>query len=98
MIHLQFNVRNPCSKRFHSYKGYSWQVSKHKAIEVELLKTADIVELHLSITHRQSHAGVEFELGLFGYNFAFRFYDSRHWDYILNKWETYEDTDSKTNS
>lgn len=98
MINLQFNIRNPWSKRFHCCKGYSWRVSKHKAIEVELLKTADIVEFNLSVTHRQSHAGVDFELGLFGYNFAFRFYDSRHWDYILNKWETYEDADSKTNS
>lgn len=97
MINLQFNIRNPWSKKFHNYKCYAWQVSKNKAIELEFLGSADIVDIHLSITHRQSHAGIEFELGLLGYNIHFMFYDSRHWDHILNRWETYEDTDSKTN-
>ena len=87
MINLQFNIRNPWSKKFHNYKCYAWQVSKNKAIELELLGSSDIIDIHLSITHRQSHAGIEFELGLLGYNIHFMFYDSRHWDHILNKWE-----------
>lgn len=98
MINLQFNIHNPWSKRFHNYKCYSWQVTKNKAIEIEFLGSSDIIDIHLSITHRRSHAGVELELGLFGYNVHFMFYDSRHWDYENNKWEVYEDTDSKTNS
>lgn len=97
MINLQLNIRNPWAKRFHNYKSYTWQVSKNKAIEIEFLKSADIFDLHLSITHRQSHAGITFELGLLGYNFHFMFYDIRHWDYNLGEWEIYdEESNSKT--
>jgi hypothetical protein len=96
MVNIQLSIRNPWSNKFHNYKCYTWQVSENKAIEIEFLKSADIVDLHLSITHRQSHAGVDFELGLLGYNFHFMFYDIRHWDYILKRWETYdEESNSK---
>lgn len=96
MVNIQLNIRNPWSNKFHNYKCYTWQVSENKAIEIEFLKSADIVDLHLSITHRQSHAGVDFELGLLGYNFHFMFYDIRHWDYILKRWEIYdEESNSK---
>lgn len=32
------------------------------------------------------HAGVKFELGLFGYSIVFYLYDSRHWNYEKNDW------------
>ena len=95
MINIQFNIRNPWSKRFVNLKCWSWKVSKYKAIELELLKSTDIVDLHFIITHRQSHAGFEIEIGLLGYNVHFVFYDVRHWNSTLDKWETYEDTNSK---
>jgi hypothetical protein len=42
-------------------------------------------------TIRQSHAGLDLELGLFGYNIHFNFYDIRHWDQNTQKWEVYEE-------
>lgn len=99
MINIQFSIHNPWAKefRFHNYKCYSWKFGKNKALEVELLGSSDIIDIHLSMTRRQSHAGIKFELGLLGYNLHCMFYDTRHWDYVLNKWEIYEDTNSKTN-
>ncbi len=93
MINIQFNIRNPWSKRFANLKCWSWQVSKHKAIELEILKTTDIIDIHFAVTHRQSHAGFEFEMGLVGYNIHFMFYDVRHWDIENNRWEEHEKFD-----
>jgi hypothetical protein len=97
MINIQFNIRNPWSDRFYNIKCWSWKISKHKSIELEILKSPDIIDFHFGITHRQSHAGFEFEMGLVGYNIHFMFYDIRHWDYTTQKWEIYE-TDSKASN
>jgi hypothetical protein len=43
----------------------------------------------LNWTIRQSHAGLDLELGLFGYNIHFKFYDSRHWDFEKVRYEDY---------
>lgn len=98
MINVRFNIRNPWSKRFENVKCWAWKVSKHKAIELEILKSTDVVEFNIVITHRQSHAGLDIEIGLLGYNVHFMFYDGRHWDHTLDRWEIYEDTNSKTNN
>jgi len=97
MINIQFNIRNPWSNRFANVKCWSWKVSKHKAIELEILKSTDIIDFHFSVTHRQDHAGFDFEIGLLGYNVHFIFYDGRHWNYTLQRWEEYE-TNSEASS
>jgi hypothetical protein len=38
-------------------------------------------------TVRQSHAGLDLELGLIGYNFHINFYDCRHWDAEAGKYQ-----------
>jgi hypothetical protein len=44
--------------------------------------------LHLGFTHRRDHAGLDFELALFGYGVHFMIYDERHWNWETNSWET----------
>lgn len=87
MIHINFNIRNPWSNRFDNLKCWSEKVFENKAIEFEILKTTDIIDFSIDITHRQSHAGFRLELGLLGYNMSFHFYDTRHWDYDANTWD-----------
>ena len=53
------------------------------------MKTSDVVAFDFSVTQRRDHAGIYFEVGLFGYNAAFNFYDCRHWNHETNDWETY---------
>jgi hypothetical protein len=42
-------------------------------------------------TVRQSHAGLDLELGLFGYNVHFNFYDNRHWNSKEGRWMFYNE-------
>jgi hypothetical protein len=42
-------------------------------------------------TIRQSHAGLDLEVGLFGYNVHFNFYDNRHWNNEAGCWENYNE-------
>lgn len=37
-------------------------------------------------TVRQSHAGLDIEIGLFGYVVHFNFYDHRHWNIEEERW------------
>ena len=87
MIALNFNIRNPWSDRFKNLWSRRGSLPiKHKHWELEILQGADIVQLMLNVTHRQSHGGLEIEIGALGYNIHFVIYDSRHWDYITETW------------
>jgi hypothetical protein len=46
-------------------------------------------------TVRQSHAGLDLELGLFGYNVHFQFYDNRHWNVKEGCWMVYTEEDGE---
>lgn len=96
MIHIQLNIRNPHSSIFKNIKTWVFDLSKNKALEIEVLKTTDIINVLLSWSYRQSHAGLELEIGLLTYTFRIMYYDKRHWDYILNNWEKHEESNSKT--
>lgn len=87
MINLNFSLRNPWSNCFENLwcRAYGTPF-KHKFIELEFYKDSSFLSCSFAWTIRQSHAGLDFELGLLGYCFHFNFYDSRHWE--DNKYET----------
>jgi len=85
-LHNIFNKKNKFKNIFSYYKP----ISKNKNIELELLYTNFTLfklEIDLHFIARD-HAGVLFELNLFGYEGSFKIYDSRHWDYENWCWET----------
>lgn len=97
MIYLSFDIKNPFSTKFSSFGytkcGKTWM--PHKFWEFEVYKTNSIIRFILDFTIRQDHAGTRFstfgiELCLFGWDFEFRVYDNRHWNYENNCWEVYE--------
>ena len=87
MLKIQFTIYNPLSTRFENIWCKGRGLTKHKAVELQLTKTTDIVKFLVNITHGRDHAGVMIELGLLGYTFCFNIYDTRHWDYTNNRWE-----------
>ena len=87
MLKIQFTIHNPLSTRFENIWCTGWVLTKHKAVELQLTKTTDIVKGLVNITHGRDHAGVMIELGLLGYTVCFNIYDTRHWDYTNNRWE-----------
>lgn len=90
MITFNFNIRNPWGNDFKNVRCWSGKTPfKNKFWEFEILKSSDIVTLLFEVTHRQDHAGVNFELALLGYGIHFMIYDNRHWDYVLDKWQVH---------
>jgi len=87
MINLNFSIDNPFSERFNIVAASSGVITKHKAWEANIYCTANIVKLTLTYSIKQDHAGLVIEFGLFGYEFEFRIYDTRHWDYENKCWE-----------
>lgn len=88
MISLNFNIRNPWSTQFENLWSKSYLTPfKNKFIEFEVTRDFTLISFMFVWTVRQSHAGLNIELGLFGYCFHFNFYDCRHWDYENNCYE-----------
>ena len=88
MINLNLSISYPFSERFKMLVSTSGILTKHKAIETSAYRTAVIIKLALSYTVRGDHAGLHIEFGLFGYECELRIYDTRHWDYKAQQWET----------
>ena len=93
MIYFNINIRNPWwGDRFHSlWSKYIETPWKHKYIELQLMKDAELFRLEFEWTTRQDHAGLSIELGLLGYKGAFTFYDNRHWNYEEGRWYLYNE-------
>ena len=91
MIHFNFNIRHP--NWWKDFKNIKWWAGetpiKHKYWEVQILKNDNLLLVHFEITTKQDHAGFGIELGLFGYEIHFKFYDNRHWNYEENRWMIY---------
>jgi hypothetical protein len=87
MINLDFTISNPFSDRFRILASKCKMLTKHKAVEANIYWEANIIKLSLVYSTRQDHAGLQIEVGLFGYDFELHFYDTRHWDYKTHQWE-----------
>lgn len=89
MINFNFNIRNPYSQQFKNLWCKMWGVNLHKYIELEVYKDSSLLYINFNWTIRQSHAGLDIELGLLGYCVHFTFYDNRHWNYEEGRWMFY---------
>lgn len=87
MFSLNFNVRNPWSNTFNNLWSRAYSTPfKNKFIELEFTQDFTLISFMFNWTVRQSHAGLDLELGLFGYCVHFQFYDIRHWDNKTKEW------------
>ena len=94
MLSLNFHIRNPWSDEFKNLGSICYEsVFKHKYIEIEAYKDSSIVSFSFNWTIRQDHAGVDFEIGLFGYCVHYNFYDNRHWNHKEGRWKFYTEDD-----
>ncbi len=88
MLYINFNLNNTWSDRFRNLGCCVFTTPwSNKFIEIEAYKDNNVVSINLNWTIRCDHAGLDIELGLFGYAVHFNFYDNRHWDYKNNCWE-----------
>lgn len=92
MINISFNLRNPWSQEFKNLWCRVYDTPhKNKFIELEVYKDSSLLSCNFSLTTRQSHAGLDIEVGLFGYCFHFNFYDMRHWNYEAGRYYKYSE-------
>lgn len=87
MISINVNLRNPWSDQFKNLwcRAYATPF-KNKTVELEVTKDFTLVTFMFNWTIRQSHAGLDLELGVFGYCFRVNFYDNRHWNYAEGRY------------
>jgi hypothetical protein len=87
MININFSITNPFADDlsdvvFSRYgkviKNKYWSITLHK-------HPRTIVDFHLDVSTRRSHAGILLWIGLLGYFLEVEFYDRRHW--YSDKWE-----------
>lgn len=82
-----FKDKRPYKSHFFFFK----KLSKNKNIEVECTTdTWNIFCLEFKIGYKEDHAGVSLELSLLGTQIYFKIYDTRHWNYKNDCWETCE--------
>ena len=92
MIGISFNLRNPWSQEFKNlWNKVIDTPHPSKYIELEVYKDSSLLSFNFSWTIRQSHGGLDFDLGLFGYCFHFNFYDIRHWNYEAGRYYKYSE-------
>lgn len=88
MISIRFSLTNPWSDRWKPIYAKSKCIGLNKAFEFNVYKTHDIVEFDLTVTANCDHAGINVLLGLLGYTVEMHWYDTRHWDYENQTWES----------
>lgn len=64
----------------------------HKAFETGFQRSHDGgFDLYWRFTSRGDHAGLKFYVEAFHWMFEFNVYDTRHWNWGENRWQTKED-------
>lgn len=90
MINLNFKIANPWSNYFKSIRIWSGGTPiRYKYWEFQVMRTNTLISANLNISHRRDHAGINLNIGLFGFEVECNLYDNRHWDYKRNKWHHY---------
>lgn len=89
MISFSVNISNPYSQKFKNLWNKMWGINPHKYIELEFYKDSSLISFMFNWTIRQSHAGLDLDLGLLGYCVHFNIYDNRHWNYTEGRWMRY---------
>ena len=88
MINFNFGISYPWSTRWqHVLFRDINTIFENKSIELEVIKTNEIISAGFRWSIRESHAGVSVNFALLGFRFGFTFYDHRHWDHDKNIWE-----------
>lgn len=92
---LLFQILNPFRGKkdvFKNYYVFYKRLSLNKSFEFQI-SSYNMYLFEIQFDFRltgKDHAGVSFNLTLFGYDISLMIYDNRHWDYEKGKWCAYE--------
>ena len=88
MINLNLELSVPYLNRWDNIYHTGGMLAKHKAWEIQIMKTTTLVKLHIVLRLSGDHAGLRLLFGLLGYEFDINVYNTRHWDYEKKCWES----------
>ena len=95
MIYLSGAITWPFKNHeclFKTYFHKTWQVTKHKYLEVEsYCGSDDLIGFAFRLAWRSDHEGLMIDLSLFRQSLSIMLYDNRHWNSETNTYEVYED-------
>jgi hypothetical protein len=94
LIYLGLSIRNPfMSVQFRNYWCRWWRIPRtaHKNIELEFLRTENLVHVNLDINPWTDHGGFSLMMGVLHHEFQITFYDGRHWDRDSGQWMPRDD-------
>jgi hypothetical protein len=66
------------------------QLTKNKSIEAQAFLRKDFTywfRFYFSLSRRMDHAGLTIHFDMFWFEFEFKLYDHRHWNYDNKTWE-----------
>jgi len=99
ILNIRIEVTNPFDRwdYFRNLGSVSGKLTRFKAWELEHTYYSPLLfDFEMRWNHKTDHAGFEFGIGLLGYGFHFRIYDTRHWDDYHKQWAVYEYTHSNS--
>lgn len=83
-----FNLQTQIYLPFEHFKNLGCihgRIGANNAWELEhTYYSGSLLDIDISLSTREHHAGFEITLGLFGYGVSFRIYNTRHWDCDTN--------------
>jgi len=93
ILNLRFELANPFD-RWEYFKPLGCLYGKlpwHKAWELEhSYYSRLLLDAEIQWDRNTDHAGLGIAIAILGYGVAFRFYDTRHWNYETNSWGIYD--------
>jgi|TARA_R110000851_G_scaffold130875_1_gene264607 hypothetical protein len=94
MLNIDFNLKVPRDDpEFNTWfiKEETLKKWKYKTYSIQLVNATDVVaSFGLDVNLRCDHAGIEFNVGLFGVQLYTSFVDTRHWDHDNNCFKKYD--------
>lgn len=97
-LRLPWNWFKDFKSDLHWYRGGACAWWPNKAWEVQIGWFSPATAFDLTIDTRmrgEDHAGLRFELTVFGLMFSAQMNDTRHWNDAENRWQTAEETAAK---
>jgi hypothetical protein len=95
-MYLNFSIKNFFYKKnnFKAFFSFHKKLSKYKFFEMECLKDSyHLFSVEIKIGFKEDHAGIRVAISAFGVEVYAQIYDSRHWDFANNCWQTACDQD-----
>ena len=92
MINLSLRISNPFrNDRWSTLLEKYKRIGKNKDTEFKVFKSNVIISFMFSVNVQCDHPGFDFNIGLFGYEIDFAYYDIRVWDYENKCWKVYDE-------